>query len=720
MSVKGKVLNLCMRFGAPAKFATKLILGATLPGAPAIVELVGQVLDCVHETAKDNLELDEPRLPAATPEDLKRVEDIIDVLTGDLATLMAQVATPETLPDMAAQVLEVTLATDERCRAALGRLDHLARCFDRLNEQNGKLLEGQGYAAGMLEEMLPLVRRLAGVADFVEELRAGGLPLADFRAHLHAFRDGARAFGQGRMAEAGTLLLRASQERPQSAVAAAALAAAQAAGHDLPAAEKSLARAVRLRPQDRELAELHRRVTEVSRGGTPPDVPPGHVSPRQPPRVGDVLDGWRLEQVLGRGGWGQVFRASRGGQVRALKVMHPDLSGDPAFVDRFKGEILTLAGLRGQKHLVEIHGFGYATDAACWYFLMEFIDGLSLEHLLKQRGALPPEQARQLFLAVADGLAAAHARGVIHRDIKPANILARPDGTPVLVDFGLAALAGTPGLTQTGQSPGYTALFAAPEQTHDYHADTRSDVYSLAGSLYYTLAYRDERYRKPYLFRHDLVPEHLREVLKRALDRDPDNRHPDAAGFRDALRRAVAAPPAQQAATTQPELQPKNPPPAVAAPPAQQVATQQVEVRVPGTWYSRPASSLGSHWPGVDWQKVAETPASVQLRPGEVYGLDVRPSATDAELTGLGGLTSLQWLDLSACKRVTDAGLAHLRGLTALQWLDLKGCKRVTDAGLAHLRGLTGLKELFLDAEQVTDAWEAALQAALPNCQIGY
>jgi hypothetical protein len=142
MSVKGKVLGLWKRFGAPTRFATKMILSATLPGSPAIVEL-----DCVHETAKDNPELDESRLPAATQEDLKRVEDIIDVLTGDLATLMAQVATLEALPDVAAQVLDVALAADERCRAALGRLDHLARCFDRLQEQNGKLREGQGYAA---------------------------------------------------------------------------------------------------------------------------------------------------------------------------------------------------------------------------------------------------------------------------------------------------------------------------------------------------------------------------------------------------------------------------------------------------------------------------------------------------------------------------------------------------------------------------------------------
>ncbi len=532
MSWKDKVVGLYKRFGAPVKFAAKLIVGAVVPGGSAVVELVGQALDCVHETVKDNLEIDESRLPAATAADLQRLEGVLDILSGDLGALTAQMATLEALPEAAKQLLDVALATDDRCRAALGKLDGLARGFDVLREQNAKILQGQGYAAGMLEEMLPLMRRMAGVVDYVEELHAAGVSVAEFRAFLIPFRAGQRALAEGRIGEAQAKLTEASQARPTSGAAAVALAAVQAAGHDLAGAATSLGRAVRLRPHDAELGELHRRVTEVSRGATPADKPRGTAAP---PKVGAVLDGWRLDQLLGRGGWGQVFKATRGGEARALKVMHPELSRDPLFVERFKAEILTLGGLRGHPHLVEIHGFGM--DAGCWYFLMEFIDGFSLEQYLMRKGPLSVAQAVPLFARAADGLALAHSRGVVHRDIKPANILLRePDGQPVMVDFGLAVLAAGSGLTKTGQSAGYTPMFAAPEQLRGKPADARSDVYALAASLFYALNYDKPALREPDQYEPEHAPEALREVLTRALHHRPEKRPANAAEFRALLQ----------------------------------------------------------------------------------------------------------------------------------------------------------------------------------------
>ena len=269
MSWKEKVVGLYRRFGAPAKFAAKLVLGSVVPGGSAVVELVGAALDCVHETVRDQIELDEAKMPAATAADLQRLEGVLDILSGDLEALTAQMAALESLPDVARQQLDVALATDDRCRAALGKLDGLAKGFDVLREQNAKILKGQGYAAGMLEEMLPLMRRMAGIFDYVEELHAAGVSGSEFRSLLAVFREGQHALGQGRIAEAKAKLSEASQARPTSAAAAVALAAVQAVGHDLPAAEQSLGRAARLRPRDAELGELHRRVTEVSRGATP-------------------------------------------------------------------------------------------------------------------------------------------------------------------------------------------------------------------------------------------------------------------------------------------------------------------------------------------------------------------------------------------------------------------------------------------------------------------
>jgi serine/threonine protein kinase len=173
---------------------------------------------------------------------------------------------------------------------------------------------------------------------------------------------------------------------------------------------------------------------------------------------------------------------------------------------------------------------------------MEFIEGTSLEHRLRHNGALTLGEARSVFLAVADGLAAAHARGIIHRDIKPANILLRRDGTPVLVDFGLAAVADDKGLTQTGHSTGYTAMFAAPEQLRAKPADTRSDIYSLAASLYYALVYDKPEHREPDRFEAKLVPEVLRALLSAALDNNPERRPQTIKAFREKLQPAEKPP----------------------------------------------------------------------------------------------------------------------------------------------------------------------------------
>ena len=146
-------------------------------------------------------------------------------------------------------------------------------------------------------------------------------------------------------------------------------------------------------------------------------------------------------------------------------------------------------------------------------------------------------------MAVADGLAAAHARGIVHRDIKPVNILLRADGTPVLIDFGIVAISDRPGPTLSGGSLGYTAAFAAPEQLRHRPTDARSDVFSLAASLYYALAYGDPQHREPDQFDPALVAAEFRATLIKALQRNPDQRHRNAAEFRAALELPVPPPP---------------------------------------------------------------------------------------------------------------------------------------------------------------------------------
>ncbi|HEY7425992.1 MAG TPA: protein kinase [Gemmataceae bacterium] len=724
MGVKDKAIAFCKRFGklsglGAAKSSAKMALNALLPGGSIVVDLVEFVLDCVHETAKDQLTFEDRPL-AATAEDLRRVEEMLGALMDDLAPLMERVVRLERSQEEVDRVFAEAMETlDERGRNALHQIDHLARRFDRLEEQNKKLLHGQGYAAGLLAEMLPLMRRMAGVADFIDDLYQVGVSAADFQGCLHEFQDAARAFREGHIAEAATRFQMAAQSQPRSAAAATALAGAKAAGQDFLAAEQSIARATRLRPDDAELVELHRRVTVASRGATPREQSPSSDASRQPPKAGDTLDGWRLDLLLGHGGWGRVFKASRGSAFRALKVMHPDLSRDPLFVERFKKEILTLAGLRGHKNLVAIDSFGYAVESGCWYFVMELIEGTSLERYLQKHGALTLAQAQWLFLALADGLGAAHARGIIHRDIKPANILLRrPNGSPVLVDFGLAAVDDDKGLTQTGRSAGYTAMFAAPEQLRGKTADVRSDIYSLAAALYYALTYDKPEDREPERFEAELVPDALRELLRSALHRKPERRPQTIAAFWEGLR-AIRISPANPSSE-------KGSSSTVSEEPVSQSSPVWIEVAVEGSLWSRPADDLGAKW-----EKLTDTPASIKIERDRVYRLSIecdvhddqlaalskqygftnlqeltlrgREQLTDVGLAYLRGLSNLQSLTLSECELLTDAGLAHLRALTKLQSLTLTSCKLLTDAGLSHLRGLTELQSLELSLEAASE-----------------
>jgi formylglycine-generating enzyme required for sulfatase activity len=536
VSLKEKATRLFACYGAPIKFAAKTILGAVLPGSPAVVELVSKVIDCARETSKDLIDYDQSREPAMTPADVKRVEAILDLLAGDLHALVAQMAELEDLPEVALRQLDVALRTDARSQEALGKLEDLAGRFDQLEGQYRQILTVQGYSVEMQEEMLSLLKWQAGVMKYIQELVALHVPPADFQAQLRRYRIGTSALGRGLVAEADASLRALEVEQPRSAVAHVAAAAAHAAGMELDEAQRSLEIAVQLRPDDPGLAELNWRVTRVATQVKGPSPDTGAPAPK----AGDTLDGWRLEELLGRGGMGQVFRATCAGRTAALKVLNAGLSRDVAFIERFKREITTLIRLGGHPNLVEIDTFGVDSHRGCWYFTMAWIDGVSLEHHLARHGALPLPEARRLFLAVADGLAVAHAKGIVHRDVKPANILLRGDDTPVLVDFGLAAIRGLAGLTLPGGSPGGTPEFAALEQIRKGQADARSDVYSLAASLYYALAYDASQHREPDLFDPELVPAELRPVLTKALQPNPARRYRDAAEFRVALDEVLA------------------------------------------------------------------------------------------------------------------------------------------------------------------------------------
>jgi len=169
----------------------------------------------------------------------------------------------------------------------------------------------------------------------------------------------------------------------------------------------------------------------------------------------------------------------------AIKVM---LDATPDFVARFRREAQSIAKLV-HPHIVQVYDFGVDEDGNP-YFVMELIDGKSLDRLVRERGPIPPAEALALIRQAADGLGAAHKVGIIHRDVKPSNLVVDAQGVVKLVDFGIArvtqagaALTGAAALMGT---PGYMA----PEQAAGRSVDHRADIYALGLTLYEVLAGR--------------------------------------------------------------------------------------------------------------------------------------------------------------------------------------------------------------------------------------
>ncbi len=214
--------------------------------------------------------------------------------------------------------------------------------------------------------------------------------------------------------------------------------------------------------------------------------------------IGQVIGNYRVSQELGRGGMGMVYAAEHVqlGKPAALKMLLPQLSADPAIVQRFFNEARAASAIE-HPGIVAVYDYGTHTDGRA-YIVMELLKGESLEHRLS-RGSMSPQEAASIVAQVAGALAAAHARGIVHRDLKPDNIFLVPNelvagGIQVkLLDFGIAKLANeqAAGLkTQTGALMG-TPAFMSPEQCMGKaDLDHRTDLYSLGCILFYVLCGR--------------------------------------------------------------------------------------------------------------------------------------------------------------------------------------------------------------------------------------
>ena len=284
---------------------------------------------------------------------------------------------------------------------------------------------------------------------------------------------------------------------------------------------------------------------------------------------------YQILEEIAAGDQGTVYRAfdPDSGQISALKVLHPNLSGDRGYIERFRREA-SLAASIDHPNVVKI--FEVGQDGDQHFMALEFLPE-SLARVVESGGQMRLEGASQFGLQIAEGLAAAHALGIVHRDIKPQNVLIGADGSAKVTDFGIARAESLNTMTATGVVMG-TPDYMSPEQARGARADARSDVYSLVGCLmYHMLAGEvpftgetplavirqqiEEQSRRLRERRKD-VPRGLEAVIDRAMAKDPDRRYQSAAEIAQAIR--AAAPGVSRPVT--PQARRATPLPAVTPP----------------------------------------------------------------------------------------------------------------------------------------------------------
>jgi hypothetical protein len=246
----------------------------------------------------------------------------------------------------------------------------------------------------------------------------------------------------------------------------------------------------------------------------------------------DLIPGYQLESLLGRGGMGEVHKATQLSLNRtvAVKILATELAKDPSFVARFEKEAAALATL-SHPNVVDIVEKGHVGDT--WYLVMAYIDGPSLREVMRSP-LLEPGAALRMVYEICRGVEYAHSRGVIHRDLKPENILfdEQAGGIPKVTDFGLASFRERAeqtsrfNVTETHVAMG-TLSYMAPEQRIDARtADHRADIYSLGVMLYEALvgevpvgSFAPPSQRKPG------VDPRVDDIVGRCLKQNPNDRY---------------------------------------------------------------------------------------------------------------------------------------------------------------------------------------------------
>ena len=267
-----------------------------------------------------------------------------------------------------------------------------------------------------------------------------------------------------------------------------------------------------------------------------------------------VDERYKVLNRIGSGGMADVYCAEdlQLGRRVALKLLYRRFAEDEEFVERFRREASSAAGLQ---HPNVVAVFDRGEFDGTYYIAMEYLEGRSLKQLVRQEGALDPDRAIDLVIQILKAARFAHRRGIVHRDIKPHNVIVDDEGRAKVTDFGIAR-AGASDMTETGSIMG-TAQYLSPEQAQGHPVDARADLYSIGVVLYELLTGRvpfdaesavtialkqvSEEPVPPSEF-NPAVSDQLEDVVMRALQKDPAYRFADAEEFIVALEAGARDP----------------------------------------------------------------------------------------------------------------------------------------------------------------------------------
>jgi hypothetical protein len=269
--------------------------------------------------------------------------------------------------------------------------------------------------------------------------------------------------------------------------------------------------------------------------------------------IGTEIGSYRIVEKIGSGGMGVVYKAidTQLDRVVAVKALNPEFSANPTLLERFRTEARAQAQLN-HPNLATLYAL--LVDEGAAYMVMEFVDGETFHEIVARRGPIPAAEAVPLFRQALAGIGHAHRLGIVHRDIKPSNIMLNREGVVKVMDFGLAKVAGSHGVTRTGTRLG-TAYYMSPEQILAKPVDARSDIYSLGATLYEILAghapFRaDSEFEilndhvntppPPPTSLQPQIPSGIEHAVMKALAKDPDSRFQTADQFSAALEHSEA------------------------------------------------------------------------------------------------------------------------------------------------------------------------------------